>query len=331
MKNDLISVIVPIYNVGKYLNECISSIVMQTYKNIEILLIDDGSTDECPNICDNWKRKDLRIKVVHKKNGGLSDARNCGLDSAKGKYVCFIDSDDYVEKIYIENLYKALISNDVKISQCGIKYINDNYKILKKVGYKEDCVLSGKEMIKGSCNEHFIENEVVWNRLYDKNLFETLKFPKGKIHEDEFITYKLLYNEKKVAIISDYLYNYRQSDNSIMRSKYSLKRFQDFSEAYKEKIQYFKVNEDLELHDMVIRSYLSNLSNIFIKVKRYIPDSKEHLKNIKNEYKKCFKYLIHSKNINTKNKIKISIFYFSPLLYIKLKDIQERIEENGSN
>ena len=320
-----ISVIVPIYNVEKYLEKCINSIVFQTYKNIEILLIDDGSTDKSSYICEEWKKRDSRINVVHKANGGLSDARNCGLNIASGEYVCFIDSDDYIENDYIEKLYKILIENKLRVSQCGINYINENDKKLKQIGYRTDIVLKGREIIKDSCDKHFIENEVVWNRLYDIKIFENLRFPKGKIHEDEYITYKILYNEDKIAITAECLYKYRQSNNSIMRSKYSIKKFRDFSEAYKEKIMYFKEREDIELYDMVIRSYLSNLSNIFIKIKKNIPNSRKYLEEIKEEYRYYFKYVINSKNLALKNKIKISIFYCSPLLYTGLKELKERI------
>lgn len=320
-----ISVIVPIYNVEKYLDKCINSIVLQTYKNIEILLIDDGSTDKSFYICEKWKKKDYRINVIHKSNGGLSDARNYGLNIASGEYVCFIDSDDYIEKDYIEKLYKILIKNKVRVSQCGINYINEKDKKLKQIGYKTNIVLNGREIIKDSCNKHFIENEVVWNRLYDIKIFENLRFPKGKVHEDEYITYKILYNEDKIAITAECLYNYRQSNNSIMRSNYSIKKFMDFSEAYKEKIIYFKERGDIEVYDMVIRSYLSNLSNIFIKIKKNIPNSRKYLAEIKKEYRHYFKYAINSKNISLKNKIKVSIFYCSPVLYTGLKAFKERI------
>lgn len=319
MKNSLISIVVPIYNVEKYLNKCINSIISQTYRDIEIILVDDGSPDNCPLICDNWKEKDSRIKVIHKKNGGLSDARNAGIENAQGNYICFIDSDDYIDNTYIEELYGEIVTKNVNISQCGIKYVDDNHRIIKNIGYKNNCVLSGRKVIEDSCNEHFVENEVVWNRLYNINLFKELKFPKGKLHEDEYITYKLLYNEEKISIVSSCLYNYRQSSNSIMRSDYSLKRFEDFSEAYKEKIDYFKNKNDIIIYDMVIRSYLSNLSNIFIKIKKSIPNSQSYLRTIKKEYKDYYKYIKKSRNIGLKNKIKVSIFYFSPIIYALLK------------
>lgn len=327
MKNTLISIVVPIYNVEKYLDKCINSLIKQTYAYIEIILVDDGSIDNCPAICDKWKEKDSRIIVIHKENGGLSDARNTGIEIAKGTYICFIDSDDYVDETYVEKLYNAIEDNNVNISQCGIDYINDEHKTIKSIGYDRNCLLSGRKIIEDSCNEHYIENEVVWNRLYKTSLFETIKFPKGKLHEDEYTTYKLLYNENNIAIVPENLYKYRQSNNSIMRSKYSLKKFNDFKEAYNEKINYFKERNDIVVYDMVIRSYLSNLSNIYIKIERDIQNSKQILRQIKNEYKKYYKYTIRSSNISIKNKVKVTFFFVSPKIYTILKNIQGRMKK----
>ncbi len=327
MKNTLISIVVPIYNVEKYLDKCINSLIKQKYEYIEIILVDDGSIDNCPAICDKWKEKDSRIIVIHKENGGLSDARNTGIEIAKGTYICFVDSDDYVDETYVEKLYNAIEDNNVNISQCGIDYINDEHKIIKSIGYDINCLLSGRKIIEDSCNEHYVENEVVWNRLYKTSLFETIKFPKGKLHEDEYTTYKLLYNENNIAIVPENLYKYRQSNNSIMRSKYSLKKFNDFKEAYNEKINYFKERNDIVVYDMVIRSYLSNLSNIYIKIERDIQNSKQILRQIKNEYKKYYKYTIRSSNISIKNKVKVTFFFVSPKIYTILKNIQGRMKK----
>ncbi len=324
MNKELISVIVPIYNVEKYLEKCITTIVNQTYKETEIILVDDGSTDSCPKICDNWLKKDERIKVIHKKNGGLSDARNAGIDIAKGKYICFVDSDDYLEKNYIEKLYFSLKENNTNISQCGIKYVDENNRTLKTIGYSSNCLISGRQAIIESLNEHFVENEVVWNRLYKKNIFDIIQFPVGRIHEDEYVIYKILYNEEKISIISDALYCYRQSNTSIMRSNYNLKKFKDFCDAYDEKIMYFRERNDIQIHDMVIRSYLSNLSNIYIKLSNNREIGKEVLQGIRVTYKKLYKKVTKSKNISIKNKLKVSIFYYSPKLYIWLKNIKKR-------
>ena len=324
MNKNLISIIVPIYNVEKYLDKCINSIVHQTYKNIEIILVDDESPDNCPLICDEWAKKDKRIVVLHKKNGGLSDARNEGIKKAKGDYLCFVDSDDFIEEKYLEKLLESLIKHKTDVSQCGINYVDNNNKNIKTIGYDKDILITGRNAIIESLNEHFIENEVVWNKLYKKDIFNEIKFPNGKVHEDEYTTYKILYNEKNISIIKDALYNYRQSDNSIMRSNYSIKKYQDLDDAYNEKILYFKEKKDEVIYDMVIRSYLSNLSNIYIKLKKSSVINPEVYKRIKMDYKFWYKYIIKSRNISLKNKIKVSIFYISPRVYMKLKKYKKR-------
>ncbi|MBR1540013.1 MAG: glycosyltransferase [Clostridia bacterium] len=129
MEEELISIIVPVYKVEKYLDKCINSIVSQTYKNLEVILVDDGSPDSCGKMCDEWTQKDTRIKVIHKENGGLSDARNFGLDCAKGKYIQFVDSDDYIEKDMIEFLYKNLKENNADISICS-NYMVDEENVI---------------------------------------------------------------------------------------------------------------------------------------------------------------------------------------------------------
>ena len=129
MKDELITVIVPVYKVEKYLDRCVQSIVDQTYTNLEIILVDDGSPDNCPKMCDEWAKKDKRIKVIHKQNGGLSDARNAGLEKAKGKYVGFVDSDDYISPIMYEKLYKCIIDNQADMAMCGFSTVDEKGKV----------------------------------------------------------------------------------------------------------------------------------------------------------------------------------------------------------
>ena len=215
MNNDLISIVVPIYNVENYLNECIESLIKQTYKNIEIILVDDGSSDNCSNICEEYAKKDTRIKVIHKEHGGPSEARNYGIDIATGTYMVFVDSDDYVDVKYVEMLYNAIKTNNTKVSQCNFWKINDKGEFIEKVGYLDNQIKNGKDMIMDLYNGYSIVNIVAWNKMYAIELFDNLRYPVGKIHEDEYITYKIFYNTDKIAVINEYLYNYRQNENSI--------------------------------------------------------------------------------------------------------------------
>ena len=214
----LISVIVPVYNVEIYLETCILSITNQTYENLEIILIDDGSTDSCPAICDKWSENDRRIKVIHKKNGGLSDARNTGIDIAKGEYFIFVDSDDKIKPQMISALYRCIVENNCKISLCNIICTDDNYQPLKENGdIIPQGVYSSKDVIIKLANQSFSWKWVVaWNKIYHRSLFENLRYPKGKYHEDEYLIVPLLLQVEKVAVISEELYYYVQREGSIM-------------------------------------------------------------------------------------------------------------------
>ncbi len=312
MNNDLISVIVPIYNVEKYLTECIESIINQTYKNIEILLINDGSTDNSGRICDEYSKKDERIKVIYKENGGLSEARNYGIDIANGEYIAFVDSDDYISDMFIENLYKAIIENNTEVSQCNFTKVTDTNEEIEKRGYNDKIkIKSGYEMIKDLYTNHW-ENIVAWNKLYSKKLFENLRYPVGKIHEDEFTIYKILYVTKSVAIVEENLYKYRQNVNSIMGTQFKLQRL-DILKAFEERIKFFEQKDENELYEMSLVAYLGKLRECYVKTRKYIKRSKDIQKEIVKKYKKeCRKI----KNIK---KIKLSIFYIFPSIYYYLK------------
>ncbi len=174
MDKDLISIIVPVYNVIKYLRHCIESIVNQTYTNLEIILVDDGSNDESEKVCDEYKNKDSRIIVIHQENRGLSAARNAGLDICKGKYISFVDSDDYIEPDFIECLYSSIIENSVKVSMCNINYVDENSQIIGTEKWDNIDIMSGRDILKQ--NKDFIHS-VVCNKLYSIEIWKDLRFP----------------------------------------------------------------------------------------------------------------------------------------------------------
>ena len=320
MNNDLISVIVPIYNVEKYLPECIDSIINQTYKNIEILLINDGLTDNCDKICDEYSKKDERIKVIHKENGGLSDARNCGIDIANGEYIAFVDSDDYLSEQFIEKLYISIIENNTKLSQCNFVKVTNNYVEIEKRGYNEKIkTKSGYEMIKDLYTNHW-ENIVAWNKLYAKELFNDLRYPYGKIHEDEFITYQVLYKLDNVAIVEEYLYKYRQNENSITGEKFKLQRL-DVLKALEERIKFFEQKNEKQLYEMSLIAYLWKLKECYVKTRKYINDSKDIQKETIEKYKANSKKVLKLKAMGKLIKIKILIFYVFYPIYYKIKKV----------
>ena len=237
-ENPLISVIVPIYKVEDYLKRCIDSIINQTYKNLEVILVDDGSPDNCPQICDDYAKQDTRIKVIHKENGGLSDARNAGMQIATGEYISFIDSDDYVDVDMLNILLDVMVQNDCEIAQCGTVRFNDGeIAISNKVDYKVK-VYNNKEALKELINDgHFVQT--VWNKLYKAEVALKLPFRKGKLNEDEFWTYIVFAESKKIAEVTADIYFYLQRSTSIMGENYSIRRL-DALEAKAERQEYLQ-------------------------------------------------------------------------------------------
>lgn len=240
-----ISVIVPVFNVEKYIEKCVYSIINQTYKNLEILLIDDGSTDDSGNICDSLVKLDKRIIVIHKKNGGLSDARNCGLDNATGEYISFVDSDDYIHEEYNQKLFSVLVENDADIVQCMYQKVDELGNELIKYNYNGSVIVKDRNsalngLYYGEDADYYT---VVWNKLYRAKVIKNIRFPIGKIHEDVFTTYLFFYNCNKVAFIKEPMYYYLQRADSIMGSKFNRKRL-DGIEAYTEQIDFY------DLHNM---------------------------------------------------------------------------------
>ncbi len=228
-----ISVIVPVYNVEKLLKKCLDSIICQTYTNLEIIVVDDGSTDSSSLICDEYANRDPRISVIHKINGGLSDARNVGIDASNGKYLLFVDSDDYIERNMIEKLYYSINTNNADLAICNFRYVSDDdYNSVDNSDLPiKDEVISGKDVL--TC-KLFKEKPWYWVvavcKLYRVALFNNLRFKKGKLHEDEFILHEILLNCNRIACMSDMLYNYYQRAGSIMDTKMDIRRL-DSAEA----------------------------------------------------------------------------------------------------
>lgn len=237
--NPTISVIVPIYKVEKYLDKCINSIINQTYKNLEIILVDDGSPDKCPQICDQYKKKDGRIKVIHKPNGGLSDARNAGMKIASGQYISFIDSDDYVSDDFIETLYDVMKSEKSDIVECEtIKFCDGE---VAKAAQEEFNTLTVKteEGLKMLIAENGFHQHV-WNKLYKAEIVKGVYFEKGKLNEDEFWTYQIFGKAKKISKINKPMYYYlQQRSTSIMGNTFGMRRL-DALEAKEQRQKYIE-------------------------------------------------------------------------------------------
>lgn len=236
-KDDVISVIVPIYRVEEYLNQCIESIVNQTYSNLQVILVDDGSPDRCGEMCEDWARRDKRIKVLHKKNGGLSDARNAGLAIATGRFVAFVDSDDWVEPQMYETMLSILVNENADLVACGIVDTYPDKDIVHSYAY----AAGGPEKFLKMIYQDTTFPVSACNKLYKKNLWDDFKFPVGKLCEDAFTTYLLLDHASKIVQIPDGLYHYRIRESSIMTSEFKPARM-DEEEAWRRNYQYMQTH-----------------------------------------------------------------------------------------
>lgn len=218
---DIVSIIVPVYKVEPYLDRCVSSLVNQTWPGLEIILVDDGSPDRCGQMCDAWGERDPRIRVIHKKNGGLSDARNAGLEAVTGAYVIFIDSDDWVTPDFVEVLYTAMTETGAQITECGVirTYGQEDIPSVEITAPRE----YNTEEALGQLMRDGDFHQYVWNKLYQRELITAL-FAVGKTNEDEFWTYQIFGNAKKIVKIQNPMYYYYQRPDSIMGAGYNLRR-----------------------------------------------------------------------------------------------------------
>lgn len=327
-----ISVIIPVYNVELYIERCLESIINQTYKNLEIILVNDGSTDKSGTICDEYALKDSRIRVIHQKNGGLSSARNRGLDIATGEYIGFVDSDDWISTDMYQTLLTIALKYEVDIVECGVQQV-----YCYKDFFYEDNIEINEDKIFLSNNIDALNEELKWgkftaiacNKLYKSNLFSTHRYPIGKIHEDEYLTYKLLYSAVKLASIKDIkLYYYLQERQGAITSKFTEKNL-DIYDAYKEKLIFFYSNNLQEVYKNMINNllwivfyliYQSHLHGIKCKKIEDIYAEVRRNKALYYRYSKGWKY-----------KLQLILLFYSKssfIQYKRLEDIIRRILEN---
>lgn len=252
----MITVIVPVYKVEKYLCRCVESIINQSYKDLEIILVDDGSPDHCGQICDDFEKKDSRIKVIHKKNGGLSDARNRGIDVARGEYISFVDSDDYLHDCFFEELMNDIMEQNVKIAISGIIQTKEELETDAPINSFKTNTYTSLEILHRIYGEPEEFLMTAWGKIYSKELFKTIRYPYGKIHEDEFVTYKLYFHAGQISINSNQMYYYFQRTDSIMHKEFSVKRL-DMYAAYAQQMEFYKSHTLIDLYKLAADSYFS--------------------------------------------------------------------------
>lgn len=238
MRNAKTSVIVPVYKVEPYLDKCIASIVNQTYRNLEIILVDDGSPDNCPAMCDAWAERDSRIRVIHKANGGLSDARNAGMAAATGELIAFVDSDDWIAPDMYEHLYQRLSEDNIDIAACGVQMVWEAGTASRMLTREGSCILNQEEAMRAIIEESWLK-QPVWYKLYKTELVRDILFPAGKCHEDVFWSYQAVGRANRISVSDHVGYYYLQRSGSIMGAGYSLKRL-DAVEAKVQRCAYIQ-------------------------------------------------------------------------------------------
>lgn len=264
MREDyLISVIVPIYNVADYVKECIESLIKQTYSNLEIILVDDGAADDSGEICEKYAKLDQRIVVYHKKNGGLSDARNYGIDRARGDLIAFVDGDDWIHPQMYEIMVSVMEQEHANVVTCWFEQENrefaDEIVNIKKLNIK---ILTGAEALSD------IETPLVvaWNKLYKKSIFEDIRYPIGKLHEDEFIIHKIFWKCNRIAVIDKPLYFYTVREGSIVAQMIP-KRVYDALEAFDERVTFAIEKNWTEVMTAVVERYCDYTIDRYYEIK----------------------------------------------------------------
>ena len=260
-KRPELSIIVPVFNVEKWIDRCLKSILAQSFSDYELIIVNDGSTDSSLEICENYSKNDSRIVLLSKKNGGLSDARNYGLKHAKGDYVVFIDSDDFIEKNYLKELLTTIKKGNSDIAICGF-YLTDstgnklsewpaseklNFSVNKKI-------ISGRDLLYYLYQESGWVNVPAWNKIYKRILLGNAPFKKGIFFEDSALIHHLVWNIKRISVIHKPLYNYVQRDNSILNSPVNIKKIKDRDLYSVDRIKFFKIN-DSELYRLSVNAY----------------------------------------------------------------------------
>ncbi|MDR6121913.1 glycosyltransferase involved in cell wall biosynthesis [Bacillus sp. SLBN-46] len=325
-----ISIIVPIYKVQECLNKCIDSILNQSFQEFELILVNDGSPDRCGEICEDYAKKDKRVKVIHKVNGGLSSARNTGIDYATGDFIAFVDSDDYINSNMYELLYKKAIETSADIVLCDfdLVYENENNKDANLVTnldfvHQTFTNIEALEELYGNRNVNFV---VAWNKLYRRSLFSDLRYEEGRIHEDEFIIHKLLYKSSKITYLPIKLYFYFQRNNSITGTTFSLKRLDEVY-ALRNRVDFFKKVKLQDLQHKAEFKYMESLFVNYRKVKINKLNTPNEFMNIKKDLFNSLIRLIQNPFNNRKEKTIWTLFITFPFIY----DWYKKVEHNKKN
>lgn len=320
----MISIIVPVYNGEKWLRRCLDSILKMSFSDYELIIVNDGSTDDTYNILNYYKEYDQRIKVINKSNGGSGSARNVGISLAIGDYISFIDSDDMVDEDFLSILYKTMIEYDVDIVECNFESIlNDKSKIKRdEKNYKVN-VISNEKKLEEFCNKNtYLKTAVLWNKLFKKKLFSNLKFVENKGIDDEFLIHLLIYRANTIAVIDKTLYFYCLTENSQMRSKRTLKQL-DSIEAIENQLNFFLNIKKHHLYNMLLYRYYATIMLNYEFVKNEFPKEYQLINELKMKRKTFYKAL-SVKETTLFDKVCLLLNRYFPKTFYKIQDYRNQ-------
>ncbi len=322
--NPLISIVLPIYNVGEYLSKCLDSIASQTYSNLEILLIDDGSTDGSSEICERYRAKDKRFKVIHKDNAGVSSARNCGIRAMTGKYMTFIDPDDMVAVDYVETLYRSIEENHAQISICGVKTVFSEKFCTTDTSSRRCEVFTTEQAIEKMLYQDEIDVNA-WGKMYLSTLFEGIEYPVGKINEDTAVTYKVFSKASVISFDSYRCYFYVQRPGSIMHQSFAERKMSlvEFSE---ECLRYIEINFP-NIRNAAVCKHVTDSFVLICKIYECTPLNRKCLDKCWEITKKYRLSVIRDPKARNKTKIACLVSYFGPRLVAFVKGLNAHMDE----
>ena len=309
----LVSIIVPIYNVEKYLDRCISSILNQSYRNLEIILVDDGSTDGSREICDTYARKDNRVKVIHQENQGVATARNAGLDGCRGDFISFVDSDDYIHPDFIKYLYTKLIETDSDICMCN--YITtDEWDYSNKIDWnKKVDVYNAHQLLDLFYSDMHCNIIMLWNKIVKRECISDIRFDDGYINEDEGTSFKFIYKARRIVFCEEVLYYYFSREKSITGAPYDTKRL-DILKAFENRMRFYKEHGEQSFFNRECMFYLSEILTNYYKVHKLLENNREILQELKKKYDNTYKVADKSE-WGFSRKLMYKVFKMFPLLY----------------
>ena len=310
----LISVIIPIYNVDKYLRRSVESVRTQTYQNLEIILINDGSTDQCGQICSAMAQEDKRIVVIEKEYGGVADARNAGVAAAHGEYIVFVDSDDYVTGNMIKMLYDRLIRDEADLALCNLKFVNEKNEICKDSVEILDGIWDEGRYWQEYYEGSRVFCSVLWNKLYKAELLKNVRFPKGRLHEDEAVLFDIIHQCGKISVMKETGYFYLQRKNSIMGKKNPVRDF-DAADAYlKRAVKFYEIKEIKLAETTLIRS-ITYIIRVYLNVDMTVSENLQKYHTAKEMYDKAYK-MISGAGASMRFKINGFTFLMGPRCYM---------------